>query len=113
MKISKQAKNAILIGFMCSFAYLAVYISRNMLGAITPAMIEAGYSEDFIGKISSFYLVFYAIGQLINGSLGDRIKAKWMVSVGLLGAGVGRCRSRGISQCRQVHPDLHALQRQA
>ena len=78
MKISKQAKNAILIGFMCSFAYLAVYISRNMLGAITPAMIEAGYSEEFIGKISSFYLVFYAIGQLINGSLGDRIKAKWM-----------------------------------
>lgn len=88
MKINKQAKNAILIGFMCSFAYLAVYISRNMLGAITPAMLEAGYSEEYLGKISSFYLIFYAVGQLINGALGDRIKAKWMVSLGLLGAGV-------------------------
>ncbi len=88
IKISKQAKNAILIGFMCSFAYLAVYISRNMLGAITPAMLEAGYSEEYLGKISSFYLIFYAIGQLINGALGDRIKAKWMVSIGLLGSGV-------------------------
>ena len=50
---------------MCSFAYLAVYISRNMLGAITPAMLEVGYSEDYLGKISSFYLIFYAVGQLI------------------------------------------------
>lgn len=88
MKISKQAKNAILIGAMCSFAYLAVYISRNMLGAITPAMLEAGFSEEYLGKISSFYLIFYAVGQLINGALGDRIKAKWMVSTGLLGAGI-------------------------
>ncbi len=88
MNISKNAKNAILIGFMCSFAYLAVYISRNMLGAITPAMIAEGYSEEYIGKISSFYLVFYAVGQLINGSLGDKIKAKWMVCLGLLGAGI-------------------------
>ena len=88
MKISKQAKNAILIGTMCSFAYFAVYISRNMLGSITPAMVAAGYTEEYIGKISSFYLVFYAIGQLINGALGDKIKAKWMVCMGLLGAGI-------------------------
>ena len=88
MKISKSAQNAILIGFMCSFAYLAVYISRNMLGAITPAMLESGFSEEYLGKISSFYLIFYAVGQLINGAIGDRIKAKWMVSIGLLGAGI-------------------------
>ena len=88
MKLSRQAKNAILIGAMCSVAYLAVYISRNMLGAITPAMIEAGYTEEFIGKISSFYLIFYAIGQLINGALGDKIKAKYMVCIGLCGSGL-------------------------
>ena len=51
-------------------------------------MLEAGFSEEYLGKISSFYLIFYAVGQLINGALGDRIKAKWMVSTGLLGAGV-------------------------
>lgn len=88
MNISKQAKNAILIGFMCSFAYLAVYISRNMLGAITPAMLGEGYTEEYLGKVSSLYLGFYAVGQLINGALGDRIKAKWMVSVGLFGSGI-------------------------
>ena len=51
-------------------------------------MIEAGYSEGYIGSISSLYFVFYAFGQLINGSIGDRIKAKWMIAIGLLGAGV-------------------------
>lgn len=34
------------------------------------------------------YFVCYAIGQLINGAIGDRIKARWMISGGLMMAGV-------------------------
>ncbi|MBQ9773820.1 MAG: MFS transporter [Clostridia bacterium] len=88
MKLSQKAKNAILIGSLCSISYFAVYIARNLLSAVTPQMLEAGYSDAYIGSVSALYFVFYAIGQLINGIIGDHIHAKWMICVGLLGAGI-------------------------
>jgi sugar phosphate permease len=88
MKLSKNAKNAVLIGSLCSISYFAVYIARNILSAVTPQMVESGYSEEYIGSISALYFVFYAVGQLINGMIGDKIKAKWMIGIGLMGAGV-------------------------
>ncbi|MBE6646207.1 MAG: MFS transporter [Ruminococcaceae bacterium] len=88
MKLSRNAKNAFMLGALCSVAYFAVYIARNILGAVTPQMITQGYTEEYIGSISSLYFVFYAVGQLINGAIGDKIKARWMISMGLLGAGI-------------------------
>ena len=89
MKISENAKKAIMIGSMCSFSYLAVYIARNLLSAVTPQMLEGGaFTEEFIGNISSVYFFVYAIGQLINGAIGDKIKARYMISFGLLLAGL-------------------------
>ena len=88
MKFNEKAKKAIMIGTLCSISYFAVYIARNILGAITPQMVEAGYTEEYIGKSSSLYFIFYAVGQLINGAIGDKIKAKWMICIGLLGAGI-------------------------
>ena len=88
MKISRPAKNAICIGSLCSVSYLAVYVARNILSAVTPQMIAQGYTEEYIGSISSLYFICYAFGQLINGSIGDKIKAKYMICTGLLGAGL-------------------------
>lgn len=88
MKFSKNVKNAIMIGALCSVSYFAVYIARNILSAVTPQMVELGYSEEYIGSISSLYFVFYAVGQLINGAIGEKIKAKWMICIGLFGAAV-------------------------
>ncbi len=51
-------------------------------------MLAAGYTESYIGSVSSLFFVFYAVGQLINGWIGDKIKAKWMISGGLLFAAV-------------------------
>ncbi len=83
-----SAKNAIMIGTLCATAYLAVYIARNILSAVTPQIIEQGiFDEAFIGKMSSIYFICYAVGQLINGMIGDKIKARWMISLGLLFAG--------------------------
>ncbi len=86
MQLSRNAQNAIMIGSLCSISYFAVYIARNILSAVTPQMVALGYTEEYIGSISSLYFVFYAVGQLINGAIGDKIKAKWMISTGLLGA---------------------------
>ena len=85
---NKNAMTAIYIGTLCSSAYLAVYFARNILSAVTPGMIEGGYSEEFIGKLSSVYFICYAVGQLINGWIGDRIKARYMISTGLFMSGV-------------------------
>ena len=38
MKISQKAKEAVFLGTLCSVSYLAVYIARNVLGAVTPMM---------------------------------------------------------------------------
>ena len=88
MKISNKARNAIFLGTLCSVSYLAVYIARNILGAVTPKMAADGFSLDYIGEITAVYLLSYALGQLINGSIGDWIKAKYMISIGLCSAGI-------------------------
>ncbi len=58
MKLSKDAKNAIMIGTICPVSYLAVYIARNILGAVTPQLVASGYTKDYIGSISSLYFIF-------------------------------------------------------
>ena len=89
MKLSRNAKNAIFIGILCSAAYLAVYISRNMLSAVTPEILEAGLlTKDFVGTLSSVYFTCYAVGQLVNGIIGDKIKGAYMISAGLALSGV-------------------------
>ena len=89
LKLSKSAKKAVLLGGMCAVSYLAVYVARNILSAVSPQMIESGgFTNENIGTLSSVFFISYATGQLINGSVGDKIKAKWMVSMGLLFAGV-------------------------
>ncbi|MBQ8558439.1 MAG: MFS transporter [Tyzzerella sp.] len=86
---NKKVKNAIFIGTLCSVSYLGVYFARNILSAVTPQIIESGQSTtEFIGTLSSIYFAFYAIGQLINGIIGDRVKARYMISFGLILAGV-------------------------
>lgn len=83
-----EVRNAIFLGGLCSISYLAVYIARNMLSAVSPQMIEnSGFSTEYIGTVSSLYFIFYAVGQLINGVIGDKIKAIYMISFGLILAG--------------------------
>jgi len=84
----KQVRNAIYLGLLCSISYLAVYFARNILSTVTPQMLENGLDEGYIGHISSVYFIAYAFGQLINGAIGDRIKARYMISIGLFMAGV-------------------------
>lgn len=91
MESSKSVKirNAILLGTTCSVSYLGVYFARNILSAITPQLTSDGVlTNEYIGTLSSIYFILYAIGQLINGIIGDKIKAKYMLSFGLVLAGV-------------------------
>ena len=86
---NNKVKNAIMLGTLCSVSYLGVYLSRNILSTVTPQIIESGrVSTEYIGFLSSLFFAFYAVGQLINGVLGERVKARYMLSFGLLLAGL-------------------------
>jgi len=88
MKLSDNAKRAIKIGTLCFLSYLAVYLARNVLSTVTPQMQSAGFSKEAIGGASSVFFITYAVGQLINGAIGDKIKARYMMSFGLAFAGI-------------------------
>lgn len=90
MKLSASAKKALLLGSLCSISYLAVYVAKGALSAATPQMTADGaFTPQQIGTFSSVYFIVYAIGQLVNGAIGDRIKAKYMISFGLMLASIG------------------------
>ena len=84
-----KIRQAISIGSISSVLYLFVYVVRNVLSAIAPQMIEKQiFTTEFVGKMSSVFFISYAIGQLINGILGDKIKSRNMVCFGLWLAGI-------------------------
>lgn len=86
---NSSVRNAIFIGVLCSVSYLAVYIARNILSAVSPQMIASGsYTTEYIGTVSSTYFICYGVGQLVNGAIGEKVKARTMVTLGLMMAGV-------------------------
>ena len=88
-KMKSNLRNALYIGTLCAVSYLAVYFARNILSVVTNSMTDSGhFTDSYTGTAGAFFFVFYAIGQLINGIIGDKIKAKYMLSFGLLFAGV-------------------------
>ncbi len=109
MKLKQNAKNALYLGVLCSVAYLSVYFARNILSAVSPQMIEDGFSEEYIGSVSSVYFVCYAIGQLVNGWLGDKIKARYMVFAGLLLAGISNIVFLRVAVHPSVAPVIYGM----
>ena len=92
MKTSFQPSRrwALKLGGLCSISYLAVYVARNVLGTVSPQMIASGrFTTEGIGNLSSIFFITYAVGQLINGFIGDRIRPKYMICIGLILGGLG------------------------
>ncbi len=65
---------------------------RHILSVSTPEMLETGlYGKEFLGSLSSAYMLMYAAGQLINGRIGDKVASKYMVLLGLALCGGASC----------------------
>lgn len=80
---------AVSISTVCIFTYFVSYYLRNILGVATPEMLSSGaYTTELVGTLSSVYMLSYAVGQLVNGAIGDHIKPKYMASIGLLVGGI-------------------------
>lgn len=75
-----------LLGYI---AYSAIYLCRFNLSIIAPLLeTEGRINAAQYGIISGGFLVVYSIGRLINGYIGDKLRAKSIIAVGLFGAGM-------------------------
>lgn len=84
----KEVKKATAIGTTCIFTYIVNYYLRHILSVLTPTLLSTeNFTVEHIANLSSTYMLLYAIGQLVNGFLGDVFSPKNMVSIGLLASG--------------------------
>lgn len=88
MNTTYLKRNSYKIFALCFFAYTIIYIGRKNFGACMNAMIGEGLIDKaYGGAILTAFLAAYAIGQMVNGVLGDRFHPGNMMTVGLMGAG--------------------------
>lgn len=67
--------------------YSTFYLCRvNMSIAAPGIMDEFGYSKAAMGGLMTALLVAYAVGQFINGQLGDKFGARNLITIGILGS---------------------------
>ena len=68
----------------CFVAYITAYLLRLNMSAALPAISEAlALSPARSGLLQTVFAVTYAAGQLINGSIADRVSARIYISLGL------------------------------
>lgn len=73
----------------CFLAYACSYIGRKNFSACIPAMIGEGFiTKTFGGTVNSAYMLVYGAGQMLNGIIGTKVKPKYMIGLGLCGAGL-------------------------
>ena len=85
----KDVRNAFLIGTLSAVSYLACYFCKNILSVVSPAIVKTtDITVEFIGTLSTANMFCYAGGQLVNGVIGDKVKAKYLVSSGLTMSGI-------------------------
>ena len=65
------------------FCYFFYYTGRQTFGFAIPGIHdELEFSNESLGWISTSLLWSYALGQAINGNLGDKFGGRWMMSLG-------------------------------
>ena len=65
--------------------YASFYLLRvNYSVAIPVIQAEFGFSKTDVGIIATSLLLAYAVGQFINGQLGDKFRARRIIALGLI-----------------------------
>ena len=69
---------------LCFLVYSVSYIARGSFSFVRSTMLDSGaINVDVAAAISAAYFIFYALGQLINGFLGDKLSPFSLVTAGL------------------------------
>lgn len=76
---------------LCCIVYFSSYITRKSYNASIQAIIDdatLGLTKTDTGLAVTGSFITYGLGQIINGFLGDRIRPRIMIPIGLIGASV-------------------------
>ena len=70
--------------------YMIYYIGRvNISIAITPMLNEFdNLSKTAMGAVTTALFATYAIGQFVNGQLGDKLGGRKLISIGIIGSAI-------------------------
>ncbi|MBC8401527.1 MAG: MFS transporter [Candidatus Marinimicrobia bacterium] len=69
--------------------YAAFYLGRVNISVAMPGIAqEFGLSKTSLGVVLSALFAMYAIGQFINGQLGDKLNSRVIITIGLLSSAV-------------------------
>jgi OPA family glycerol-3-phosphate transporter-like MFS transporter len=80
---SRYSKNGIVL--MCTIAYFASYFSRKTFAVVMVEMLDKGVVQrEVAGYIGVALFVFYGLGQLISGYMGDKLPPKYLMFSGLM-----------------------------
>ena len=73
--------------FICCWAtYLTAYLCRvNFSSAMSSITLEKGLTAEKLGIIGAVYYAVYACGQLVNGYIGDRVRANRFILLAITG----------------------------
>ncbi len=85
--------------FATMFCYIFYYTGRQTFGFAIPSLEEEfGFSKTVLGYFGTALLWSYALGQVVNGNLGDKFGGRVMVSLGaVLSCGFNWIVSYGFS----------------
>jgi OPA family glycerol-3-phosphate transporter-like MFS transporter len=90
--VNKKTSNGyskICIVALCCMVYFVSYFSRKDFAAVMAGMITDGViGRGNAGLVGTMLFIFYGVGQLISGYLGDKIRPKYLIIIGLCVTGV-------------------------
>ena len=82
--VNKRNYSKIGIIALCSLVYFVSYFSRKDFAAVMAGMISEGaIGRANAGLVGTMLFAFYGVGQLVSGYLGDKIKPKYLIIIGL------------------------------
>ena len=86
---SKIKRGGTVLFWLCWIAYTTSYITRlNYSTAMSTMITEGLFDKTFGGYLGTGFFACYGLGQLANGFLGDRIKPKYMIGIGITASGI-------------------------
>ena len=69
---------------LCCMVYFVSYFSRKDFAAVMAGMITDGaIGRANAGLVGTMLFIFYGVGQLVSGYLGDKIRPKYLIMMGL------------------------------
>lgn len=66
--------------------YGSFYFCRQNISLAVPGMRAEGLTDIQVGSILGGLKVAYAVGQLVNGQLAERLAARWLLAGGMFGS---------------------------